>query len=407
MKKFFILFILILSVIALSGKVYIYPNFGYLVDSKDVRGSGFSMEIPQGVSSDLSGFSFIGLPEKTVISIEKGDSYASLLEKYEGKLVLVRYENGLEEYFTLLDADGPVLRDSKGNIHFSVSGKIIFLNSTYSPSDKLKAEFPSYINEETVYSLKLSSAGWSAKYIINLDEKSSHMDGSFLIYSEYDLSENEVQIVNADLGRNVQALQKNVMMDYAEGYASDQSYQSSNLWSYAIDVPLTEKYNSVSFISKNIQSGKHYVFRPGWSTDYFQGVDIDLRIGTLDFDLPAGSVEVYEDGFLMGTTYIQTIPQGQEETILKKIASSLEIKGKKESYVQNKLYTNIYSISNFSEESAVVTIEDQIGNAYDLQVKIDGRIINNFELSNPNIFSISLGLSEGTTRKVEIQYRTK
>ena len=109
----------------------------------------------------------------------------------------------------------------------------------------------------------------------------------------------------------------------------------------------------------------------------------------------------------MGSTYIQTIPQGQEETVLKKIASSLEIKGKKESYIQDKVYTNIYSISNFSEESAVVTIEDQIGNAYEIQVKIDGRIINNFELSNPNIFSISLGLSEGTTRKVEIQYRTK
>lgn len=408
MKKILILIILIVSTLAISGTVYIYPNFGYFVNSEIVNGSEFALELPDGVSSDLSGFSFSNLPEKTVVSILKGDSYSSFLEKYEGKQVLVRYENGIEEYFTLLDADGPVLKDSKGNIHFKTEGKIIFLNSNYFPGDKLKVNFFEPMNREIIYSYRLNSTGWSAKYVINLKDKTSHMDGSFLIFSDYDLSNKKIQIVNADLGNDFQVLQKNVMMDYSESYASGQSYQTSNLWSYEIEVPLTEKYNSVSFLSKDIPSGKQYVFRPGWSsTDYFQGVDIDLRIGTLPFDLPAGSIEIYEDGFLMGNTHIQTIPQGQKETVLKKIATSLEIKGKKESYVQDKVYTNIYYVSNFSDESAVVSIEDQIGNVYDLKVEIDGRIISNFELSNPNIFSISLGLGEGVSRKVEIQYRIK
>ena len=152
-------------------------------------------------------------------------------------------------------------------------------------------------------------------------------------------------------------MRKGAVLDYG----GNPEISTPDVRIYEIQAELKKGYNAIAFVSKEVTGQRKYVFRPGYSTDSFTGVDIDIVLPEVQMDLPAGQMVIWEGDHLSGSAYLGNTAIG-EDLNLKGIARSIELTGLKTSVQKGSdskywHYENRYWLRNLSRDSQEIVIE--------------------------------------------------
>ncbi|RKX50839.1 MAG: hypothetical protein DRP32_01360 [Thermotogae bacterium] len=356
-----IVFLLLTVLLQAKEKLYVFNNFVVLVGDATPSTETFTIEAPINAKLEWQNFLATGLPRETQIAYKRKDDLESLYKKNLRKNIRFRFSWGEEKELYLISTT-PVLKDMKsGAIYYKPEGYPIFPETEFSSVDKFILHFPKSPESRIFYSYVITNGGWNASYMIRFDEVSM-ITGYMSLNLDFDPGQRECYVVAADIPEpNINQVVRGLYKAEALNFAASPEGKSPDFIFYRLPVIPLEGGAKIAFLSEEITPIKRYVYRPSFLGS-FTGVSIDYEIKNLPFDLPAGTVQLFDGDRYSGFTSITTHVKG-EVLNLTNVAKSLEVTAKsKDAFIgksYNALkYRRVYILKNTDSESHEVTISD-------------------------------------------------
>lgn len=383
MRKFWLIlgiFCLIIGSLAFSQEtIFVFSNFSFVIGEVEINGEQYTIEIPKGMSFDENSFMLSNAPSHTQISFERPDSLTSLYEKNLGKEIHFVFDGGKNLSLTVISSL-PVLKDQYGKLYYKPQGYPIFENTDYRESYAANIYFPSMFKGKLTYSYLLRGTQWNTSYRLDINNGTAKLTGNYIIDLGFPTKDRKLYLVSG----NVQAPQivENVigrgMDNQVKALATEAAgmiESTPDIRVYFVEPPLKDTKIEYTFFSNVIDLRKEYVFRLTY-TGQMESVFIDYISEDFDFELPGGTVQIFDGNRYAGYSVIDKTISG-EDLVLKGASRSIELKGQfirkyDGLYHDMREYENYYTVTNLSDEEQTVFIEDSLP----VNAKINNVLLN-------------------------------
>jgi len=408
MKCILVFLMMLLSVFTMAEVLLVYQGFGYILGSADPQSNSFLIELPKGAWVEPSSIIVSGVPEGTRTSYIPEDDLKSLLRRNVGKEVIWYFANGDSQRMQLIDPT-PVLRDSEGNLYFSPQGYPVFVDSSYKGNASLLVEMPEDPLDEIEYSFRVDGATWTTRYAFRWIDDYLHVTGNIVVNLSFSPGERQVMLVAANLGTG-----KAVTRSFAAvEFDTAPDITTADMRIYKIERSLTEGTNLLAYVSRFVDAEKRYVLRGGSMSSAYAGLDVDILIDELPVDLAAGSVEIWDEGFLSGIASIENLVKG-DSVRLSGVARAIELQGRKTTVLDTSdpgafKYTTHYWVKNLSEDKHEVVIDDSLPRgAFNVRVHVSGmEQVYEAPSDTPDRLILDLLVDKEDVKEVRVTYSVR
>ncbi|TYB97335.1 MAG: hypothetical protein FXF54_02610 [Kosmotoga sp.] len=383
MRKFWLIlgiFCLLIGSLAFSQEtIFVFSNFSFVIGEVEINGEQYTIEIPKGMSFDENSFMLSNAPSHTQISFERPDSLTSLYEKNLGKEIHFVFDGGKNLSLTVISSL-PVLKNQYGKLYYKPQGYPIFENTDYRESYAVNIYFPSMFKGKLTYSYLIRGTQWNTSYRLDINNGTAKLTGNYIIDLGFPTKDRKLYLVSG----NVQAPQivENVIGRGMDNQVKALSTEAAGMIEstpdirvYSVETPLKDTKVEYTFFSNVIDLRKEYVFRPTY-TGQMESVFIDYISENFDFELPGGTVQIFDGNRYAGYSVIDKTISG-EDLVLKGASRSIEVKGRfirkyDGLYHDMREYENYYTVINLSDEEQTVFIEDSLP----VNAKINNVLLN-------------------------------
>ncbi|MEA2067488.1 MAG: hypothetical protein U9O65_10460 [Thermotogota bacterium] len=362
------IFCLIIGTMVFSSEtIFVFNNFSFVVGEVEINKDQYTIEIPKDVSFDENSFMLNNAPSHTQISFTRPDSLTTLYEKNLGKAIEFVFESGKKLSLTVISSL-PVLKDQYRKLYYKPQGYPIFENTDYRNNYTVNIDFPSTFEGKLTYSYLLRGTQWNTSYRLDIEEGKAKFTGNYIIDLGFLTENRELYLVsgNVKAPQFVEDVVERGMDNRVKAFAAESVgmiESTPDIRVYSVETPLKDTKVEYTFFSSVIDLRKEYVFRPTYFGQ-LESVFIDYISEDFDFELPEGTVQIFDGNRYAGYSVIDKTISG-EDLVLKGASRSIEVKGRfirkyDGLYHDMREYENYYTVTNLSNEEQTVYIEDSL-----------------------------------------------